>query len=110
MIAFHQANRFGFCSAFEHLIAAAQFQILDQDDAVSVDKHVAVDVFDNARSVGRIGLSFALPFVTAGDAFMSIGVFQNLAHFAHRTSSRFAHEGNSLIQPRAGIQSRADIQ
>ena len=91
MIALHQADGFGFRSAFEHLRPAAQFQILDQDDTVAVREHVAVGVLDDADGVRCIRPGFTRLFVTAGDALMAFRIFQHLGHLAHRTG-RFAHK------------------
>ena len=52
--------------------------------------HLAVGVLDDARGFRGVRLCFAQPLVTAGDAFMSIGVFHHLGHFAHRAGG-FAH-------------------
>jgi hypothetical protein len=41
MVAIHEADGFGLRSTFEHLVAAAQFQILDQDDKVAVREQLA---------------------------------------------------------------------
>ena len=102
MVAVHEADGFGFGAAFEHLIATAQFQILDQDDAIAVGEHIAVGVLDHA-GFGGIGFARALPFVAAGDTFPFIGKFQNFGHLAHR-AGRFAHEPTG--QPQIAVEEK----
>ena len=69
---------------------AAEFQVLDQDDAVAVGEHVAVGVLDDARAGGGFGRGGALPLVTARHAFPFCRGLQHFRHFTHR-ASRFAH-------------------
>ena len=91
MITVHEADRFGLRSTFEHLVATAEFQILDQNDTVAIRQCMAVGVLDDAGGVRRVRLRLARPLVTAGDAFVALGVFQDVGHLAH-WAGRFAHE------------------
>jgi hypothetical protein len=68
VIAVHQADGFRFRATLEHLRASAQFQILDQDDTITIGQHIAVGIFDDPRTGGSFGLASALPFVAARDA------------------------------------------
>ena len=95
MVAVAQADGFGFGAALEHL-RAAEFQILDQDDAIAIGEDIAVGIFDDARAGGGFGFRRALPFMAAGDAFVAFGMFQNLGHFAHRAGGRFAHKAKRI--------------
>jgi hypothetical protein len=69
VIAIHQADGFGLRATLDYLVAAAQFQILDQDNTIAVREHVAMGILDDARNFRCIRLGFARPLVTAGDAF-----------------------------------------
>ena len=91
MITVHEADGFGFRATFEHR-RATKFQIFDEHHAIPVGEDIAVGVFHHARSIGGLRRGFARPFVTAGDAFIAFGVFQNLVRLAHRTGVGFAHE------------------
>ena len=91
MVPVHQADGFGFCPAFEHLGSAAQFQILDQHDAIAVPERVAVGIFDDAGRFRCVRAGFGSPFMAASDTFVVLRVVQNIGHFAHR-ARRFAHD------------------
>ena len=91
MITIRQADGFGFRSAFKHLVAAAQFQIFDQDDKIAIHEHIAVGVLDDSIGLRRFRLGFARPLMTAGDALPFVREFSYFGHLAHR-AGRFAHE------------------
>ena len=68
-------------------------------------------VFDDARTGGGFRGGGAFPFVTAGDALIAFGVFQNLGHLAHRTGwlahkkerkDYFASESDGAWSPSEG--------
>ena len=106
VITVHQAYGFGFRSALEHG-RAAQFQILDQHDAIAVREHVAVSIFDDTRTRGGIGGGIARPFVTAGATSQSAG---------NSSTSVISHigqagllTGQSVEQPWIKAQSRIDV-
>jgi hypothetical protein len=84
MVTIHQADGFGLRTAFEHLVAAAQFQILDQDNAITVREYVAVGVLHDAWRIRCVRPGFARLFMTTGGAFPFVREFQNFGHLAHR--------------------------
>ena len=90
MVAVHEADGLGFRAALEHR-RTAEFQILDEDDAIAIREDVAVGVLHAARAGGDFGRGFARPFVAAGDAFPFVGKFQNVIHLAHWAGG-FAHK------------------
>ena len=91
VIAIHQANRFGFRSAFEHLVPTAQFQILDQDDTIAVGEYIAMGILDDPFRCRGLRLGFPRPLMATSDAFPFLGEFQYFSHFAH-WAGWFAHE------------------
>lgn len=107
VIAINEADGLGFRPAFQHLIAPAQLQILNQHHAIAVGEHSAVSIFHHARGIGRFGFGRAFPFMTARDTFPAIGVFQDFVHLAHRTC-RFAHKARIVVTIASKIQSRFD--
>lgn len=67
MVAIDEPDRLRLRAAFEHF-RAAKLQILDQDHTITVDKHITMSIFDDARSLGGFWFSRALPFMTACNA------------------------------------------
>ena len=76
-----QADVFGLGPLFQHLGAAAQFEILDQGDRVSVGEGIAVSVFDHALGFRR---SFSGPFMAAGRAFPVMGMTEHVVECTRR--------------------------
>jgi hypothetical protein len=97
VVAIHEADAFGLGAAFENLVPAAEFQIFDEDDLIAVRKHIAVGILNDTRSGCGLLLRFAVPFVTTGDTFKIVSVFQNIFHRAHRAGG-FTHKEDRVSE------------
>ncbi len=93
MVAIDEADGLGFRAALEHL-RAAEFQVLDENNAIAVGEDIAMGIFDDARAGGGFGFGGALPFVAARDTFELFSMRKDFRHFAHR-ANRLTHKGSA---------------
>jgi len=76
-------------------------------DAITIGKHAAVGIFDDARAVGNVSLVSLGPFKGAGDALPFIGMFKDfiegafgtggMGHSFRESESKLLHSSILLI-------------
>lgn len=91
MVAIYEADALGLRAALEHLRAAFELEVFDEDDRVAIGEDIAKGVFDDALACCAFGLGFGLPLVAARHTLPLVAVLQKVIHFTHRASRFLTH-------------------
>lgn len=81
VVSVDEADVFTFGTAFEDLGGAAEFEVFDEHDVITIGEFGAVSVFDDA---GGFGFGVLGPLMTAGGAFPFGGMAQHIIEGANR--------------------------
>lgn len=90
MIAILKPNGFGFHPNFEDLRRTLELQVFDHRHDVSIGQHSTIGVLDDAIRIGCVSFGFFGPLMSAGHAFITFSMVQNIGHLTHR-AGRGAH-------------------